>query len=140
MSRSVTALTAAVALVLLLACANLASLLLARATARTREISVRLAIGARRSHLIRQLLTESAVLSLIGSALGLGLAQLGVTALRQLWEGAATAVRSGVGGLTHFGMSAIRLDAPVVAFTMVLAVLTTLLIGLLPALRSTRPD
>ena len=140
MSRSVAALTAAVALVLLLACANLASLLLARATARTREISVRLAIGARRSSLIRQLLTESAVLAFLGAALGLGLAQLGVQSLSRLWEKSATAVGTGVSGLTHFGMSAIQLDNAVVLFTVALAVLTAFLIGLLPALQATRPN
>jgi len=125
--------------VLLLACANLASLLLARATARTREISVRLAIGARRSSLIRQLLTESAVLAFLGAALGLGLARIGVQSLSRLWEKSATAVGT-VTGLTHFGMSAIRLDETVVLFTIALAVLTALLIGMLPALQATRPN
>ena len=122
-------LTAAVAMVLLVVCANVANLMLARAAARGREISVRIALGAGRMRLVQQLLTESAVLAIIGSACGLVVAWWGSTAILRLAAGGPRPVPVDV-----------RLDWPVVAFTLGLSITTTLLIGLVPALRATRSD
>ena len=122
-------LTAAVAMVLLVVCANVANLMLARAAARGREISVRIALGAGRMRLVQQLLTESAVLAIVGSACGLVVAWWGSTAILRLAAGGPKPVPVDV-----------RLDWPVVAFTIGLSITTTLLIGLVPALRATRSD
>jgi predicted permease len=122
-------LTAAVAMVLLVVCANVANLMLARAAARGREISVRIALGAGRMRLVQQLLTESAVLAIIGSTVGLVVA----------WWGSAAILRLAAGGSTPIPVD-VRLDWPVVAFTIGLSLTTTLLIGLVPALRATRSD
>ncbi len=122
-------LTAAVAMVLLVVCANVANLMLARATARGREISVRIALGAGRMRLVQQLLTESAVLAIMGSACGLLVA----------WWGSTAILRLAAAGPKPIPVD-VRLDWPVVAFTIGLSIATTLLIGLVPALRATRSD
>jgi predicted permease len=122
-------LMAVVGLTLLMACANLAGLLLARATARQREIMLRLAIGASRGRLIRQLLVEGAVLSAIGAAAGLAFAYWGVRALVAL-------VASGPAPIPV----AVQPDARVLGFTVAVSLLTTLLFALAPALRATRVD
>ncbi|HKP29739.1 MAG TPA: ABC transporter permease, partial [Gemmatimonadales bacterium] len=137
--RSITALGVAVALVLLLACVNLTGLLLARATARRREIAVRLALGARRTQVIRQLFVESTLLALLGGAAGIGLAMLGVEALRSFWTFAGGSLGNGP-DLTWLGMNAIRLDPVVLGFAIGITVVTALLVGLLPALHASRAD
>src|SRR5262249_33910864 len=115
-----------VALVLLIACANIANLMLARTSARRHELSVRVALGASRWRLARQLLAESALLSACGTALGLLVAAWGARLLVLEMSGPATA-----------GALDVRLDWRVLLFTVGLATATTLLFGIVPALRST---
>lgn len=119
-----------VAVVLLIACANIAGLLLARATARGKEIAVRLTLGARRGRLIAQLLVESLVLSLSGGVLGLLVATWGARGLLLMTD------RDGTGTLPF----APHLDARVLAFTTAIALVTGVIFGLSPALRSLRVD
>ena len=119
-------LLATTGLVLLIACANLANLLLARASVRSREVAVRLAIGASRARLIRQLLSESLLLAVLGAALGAFLAQA-------LSRGLIAFLSSG-GSQVFVGLG---VDARVLGFTTGLAFLTCLLFGLAPALRAT---
>ena len=118
----------AVGFVLLIATVNVANLLLARSTARRREMAVRAAIGASRGRLLRQLLTESALLSLIGGALGLMAAFWLVRALPAM----------GPGDIPR--LDEVRLDGRVLLFTLATSTLAGLLFGLLPALRSARVD
>jgi predicted permease len=122
-------LMAVVGLVLLLACTNLANLLLARATERRKEIAVRLAIGARRWRLVRQLLTESILLSTLGGALGLLLAYWLVDAIMALKPPIDIALST-----------ELHIDERVLLFTLIVSALTGMIFGLLPALQSTKPD
>ncbi len=118
-----------VGLVLAIACANLASLLLIRATGRRREIATRLAVGAGRGRLIRQLLTESVVLALAGGLVGLALAYALVQAITGFTPPVPIPVNLDLG-----------LDTPVLVFTFALSLVTGILFGLAPALRASRPD
>ncbi len=127
--RALTILMVITGLVLLIACANVANLLLARSAGRQREIAIRMALGLGRGRLMRQLLTESLVLSLTGAALGI---------LFALW-GARLLVRF-LSSYNNQVFLDLTIDARVLAFTAAVAILTGLLFGLAPAWRGTRVD
>jgi putative ABC transport system permease protein len=120
---------AAVGVLLLIACANLANLLLARASVRSTEISVRLALGATRSRVIRQLMTESVLLGLLGGAAGFLLARLTFGSLLAIMP-----------YIPSFTPNAIRLDSQVLAFSMTFAFAASIAFGLAPAMRASRQD
>jgi putative ABC transport system permease protein len=127
-ARRLYILLGAVGFVLLIACGNIANLLLARAAARSGELAIRTALGAGRARIVRQLLTESVVLALLAAATGVALAAWGVRAL-------IAAAPKGVPRLEQT-----RLDPSVLAFALLTAVVSALLFGLAPALRAARTD
>jgi putative ABC transport system permease protein len=136
--RSFLILLAAVGFVLLIACANVANLLLARAVSREKEIAIRLAIGASRSQVIRQLLTESLLLSVVGGVIGLLIAMWGVDLLTsfkpsddaQFWSSYTRT----------FDFFKIHLDGRVLMFNFLLAVVTGITFGMVPALQASHPN
>lgn len=128
-SRPVVLLMAAVTLVLLIACTNVVNLLLARGVARRREMALRLAIGASRGRLIRQMLTESALLGLAGGALGFFLSRVGAPMLVALVSDGPSPVDLNI-----------EPDLRILAFTLVVSVGSSLIVGLLPALRTARVE
>ena len=121
----------AVAFVLLIACANVANLLLARATGRKREIAIRAAVGAGRGRIMRQLLTESVMLSVAGGVVGLAAGYAGIRAILRVSPGNIPLIPRG---------GSVDLDWRIVAFTLGLSVVTGILFGLVPALQSSRAD
>ena len=126
--RPVLVLLGSVALVLLIACANVANLLLTRASGRRREVAIRIAMGAGWQRLMRQLLTESALLAVLGGAAGLGIAQAALLVVRRLNPGNIPRLES------------IHIDVTVLAFTFAISLVTGFLFGLAPAWSAIRVD
>ena len=126
--RAVLVLLGSVALVLLIACANVANLLLTRATARQKEVAIRTALGAGWQRLVRQLLTESVLLGMIGGTVGLLVAKAALYVVRTVNPGNIPR------------LDVIAIDGPVLVFTFGVSILTGIVFGLAPAYRAARPD
>jgi len=150
MRRAVLVLSGAVTCVLLIACVNVSNMLLARSTTRRREIAIRAAIGAGRTRVMRQLLTESMLLALVGGAASVVVSYLGVSALNVI-NPAGNALGFGAGpsalpaswrlsGLTLLALNSIHVDSRALLFTFVIATLTGMLFGLAPAWQASRAE
>lgn len=126
-SGTLVLLLGAVGLVSLIACANVANLLLARSAYRTREFAMRLALGAARTQIVRQLVSESALLALMGGTLGIAIAVWGIWALRALMPNVPR-------------MNEVRIDFPVLLFTLGVSLVSGIGFGLLPALKTSKTD
>jgi putative ABC transport system permease protein len=137
--RSLLVLLGSVGLLLIIACANVANLFLVRAAGRRREIAVRLAVGAPRRRLVRQLLTESVLLSLAAGVASLALAWWGVELLSKVNPAGALQAQ-GLKGIGAVSFASIRLDLMAFLFAAAVALLTGILFGLIPALQATRPS
>jgi putative ABC transport system permease protein len=140
--RSILLLGAAVISVLLIVCLNLANLMLVRGLAREREVAIRLALGASRLRIVRQLMTESAVLAVAGSVAGVGVAYAAMWAGSSLTPDLRLVLpREGpTGGLTRVGLGLVGLDGTMVLFTIGIAMSAAVLFGLGPAWRTSRRD
>lgn len=138
-SRPLTILMIVVGAVLLIACANVANLLLARSSARQREMAVRLALGAGRGRIVRQLLTESVLIATMGGALGLVLAIWGTNVLTSTMASGPASIRNDIYPPFLVGVSLdVHLDARIFAFTAAVCLLTGILFGLAPGFRSSK--
>jgi putative ABC transport system permease protein len=138
--RAALVLVGAVGLVLLIACVNLASLTLARGLARQRQISIRLALGASRLRIVRQLLAESLLLSFSGTVAGALVAYGAIRAVSAAMPDLSHVLRGQQGGLLRVGASMLGVDATLALGTIGLAVITAVLFGLLPAWQAARGD
>jgi len=123
---------AAVSFVLLIACVNVANLMVARGAGREREVAIRAALGAARRRLVRQLMTESLVVGLLGGLFGVAAATWGA--------GTLVAMVPAANRQWILGLEQVRVDTPVLIFALVLSMLTVVLFGVAPALRAARPD
>ncbi len=126
--RALLVLFGAVLFVLLIACANVASMLLARAVVRQKEVAVRLCVGADRFRILRQLLTESLLLTTLGGALGVFLSLWGVEGIRAIWPGDIPRQAS------------VQVDPVVLGFTLIISIMTGIVVGLAPAFQALKPD
>jgi putative ABC transport system permease protein len=139
--RSIFVLLAAVVVVLLIVCINLANLTLVRGLARQREVAIRLALGASRFRIIRQLMSESLVVAVVGAIGGLGVAYLATMAASAVLPDLRMVLpRDHTGGLTRVGLGLLEFDASVLAMAMAVAAGAAMLFGLGPAWRASRRD
>jgi predicted permease len=138
--QSLLVLFAAVILVLLIACVNLANLLVARALARRREIAVRIALGAGRGRLIRLLATESFTLAVLGGAASLVIAHFGVRLISAFNPRESLRVQGLEGGIGVAGFDTVQLDGRAFVFTLLITLVVGALFGLVPAIRATRAE